>query len=238
MKGKKIVFKVNKRTLVGKILGKKTDRLSNFIFFHGAGKSTKEKAKKIFSKTFFIAVSNIVTFDFSGHGESAGKLKESSLQKRILEAKKAIEIYTTGKNLTICGSSMGGYVALKMLEFYDVKNIILFAPAIYDKQAINVQFNKGFTKIIRKRESWRNSDVIPLLKKFTGNLIIFIGENDEIITAEVIDLINKYSVKVKKKEIIKFKNCPHAIHNWLDKHPIKKEFVNKKIIEYYFKGLV
>ncbi|MBI2057473.1 MAG: alpha/beta fold hydrolase [Candidatus Yanofskybacteria bacterium] len=229
----KINFKVGKENIVGKILGKNPEKLSDFILFHGAGKSTKERAKEFFDESLFDVVSSIVTFDFSGHGESTGELKKSSLRQRVAEAQTAIELFTTKEKLTVCGSSMGGYIALKMLTLYDIKNLVLFAPAIYDKQAFDVQFDQGFTEILQQSESWKNSDVLESLEKFSGNLLLFIGKDDEIIPRGVVDLVDKHSVKVVRKEIIRFDNCPHAIHAWLDSHSPEKKQVAEKISEYY-----
>lgn len=228
-----INFQAGKENIIGKILGKNPEKLSNFILFHGAGKSTKERAKEFFGESLFDVVPSIVTFDFSGHGESTGELKKGSLKQRVLEAQTAIELFTTKEKLTVCGSSMGGYVALKMLSLYDVKNLVLFAPAIYDKQAFEVPFDQGFTEILRKPDSWKNSDVLQSLEKFSGNLLLFIGKNDEVIPSGVVDLIDKHSSNVAGKEIIRFDGCPHAIHSWLDSHPPEKKQVAKKVSQYY-----
>lgn len=229
----KINFKAGKESIVGKILGKDSEKLSDFIFFHGAGKSTKERAKEFFDESLFDVIPNIVTFDFSGHGESTGELKKSSLKQRVLEAQTAIELFTTREKLTVCGSSMGGYIALKMLPLYDIKNLILFAPAIYDKDAFSVQFGDGFTEILRRPESWKSSDVLTFLEDFSGNLLLFIGKDDKVIPSEVINLIEEHTIKAQRKEIIRFDNCPHAIHSWLDSHPSEKKQVAEKISEYY-----
>jgi len=229
----KINFKAGKENIVGKILGKSPEILSDFILFHGAGKSTKERAKEFFDESLFDIVPSIVTFDFSGHGESTGELKKSSLKQRVLEAQTAIELFTTKEKLTVCGSSMGGYIALKMLSLYNVKNLVLFAPAIYDKQAFEVPFDQGFTEILRKPDSWENSDVLESLENFSGNLLLFIGKNDEVIPSGVVDLINKHSSNVARKEIVRFDDCPHAIHSWLDSHSSEKKQVAEKISQYY-----
>lgn len=230
---KKIYFQAGKEHIVGEILGKHPDDPSDFVFFHGAGKSTKERARNFFDESLFNAVPSIVTFDFSGHGESSGELKESSLKQRVLEAQRAIELFTTKKDLTLCGASMGGYVALKMLPFYDVKNLILFCPAVYDKRVFEISFNQGFSEIIRKPNSWENSDIFSSLETFSGNLLLFIGKNDTVIPRGVIDLIDAHSSRAARKEIIRLDNCPHAIHSWLDSHPSEKKYIAKKIIDLY-----
>ena len=128
---------------------------------------------------------------------------------------------------------MGGYVALKMLEMQDVKNLILFAPAVYDRKAFGLSFDNGFTEAIRRPGSWRDSDVFLSLEKFTGNLLLFIGKQDEAIPRGVIDLIDLHSPKTAKKDIIMFDRCSHNIGDWLTEHPAGKKIVTQKIAEYY-----
>ena len=120
-----------------------------------------------------------------------------------------------------------------MLPLYDVRNVILFAPAIYDAQALAVQFDQGFTEILRKPDSWRKSDALASLEKFSGNLLLFIGNNDDVIPSGVVDLIDKHSTNVTSKEIIRFDTCPHAMHSWLDSHSPERKQVAEKITALY-----
>ena len=90
----------------------------------------------------------------------------------------------------------------------------------------------GFTEIIRSHESWRNTDVLSYLDNFTGNLLLFIGDEDKVIPSGVINLIDKHSNKAKKKENIKLKGCPHAIHDWLMKNPSAGEIVERNLIAF------
>ncbi len=86
--------------------------------------------------------------------------------------------------------------------------------------------------MIRKNYSWKNSDIFSALKKFNGNFLIFIGNNDEIIPKEVINFLDKSSTNTKKKEIIIIPNCPHKIHTWLSKHKDAADEVAEKISEF------
>jgi pimeloyl-ACP methyl ester carboxylesterase len=209
-----------------------SEQPADFIHFHGAGKSTKERARPLLESLSEV-VPSIVTFDFSGHGESTGDLKHSSLHKRVLEARVAIEQFTNKEKLTISASSMGGNIALKMLPLYDVKNLVLFAPAIYSDEAFEVPFGQGFTEIIRKPDSWKQSDVFASLETFTGNVLICIGDHDEVIPAGLVDETYKHASNAARKEIVRLKGCPHAMHSWLDVHPSERARVVAKIAECY-----
>jgi len=225
---KKIRARVGKEDLSIAIIANNSVQKPNFVYLHGAGGSTKERAFALF-EFILKSTSGILAFDFSGHGESSGTLTHSSLKKRVMEAKKIIDKYADKESLVICGSSMGAYIAAKMLEYFDVKSLILFCPAMYDKKSFNLRFDKGFTKAIRKPGSWKQSDGFSLIKKFSGNLFVCIGEKDEVIPKEAITLLSENSKKTKKKEIIVIPRCPHTIHKFLDSHVAIQKKVAKKI---------
>lgn len=227
----KINIQVGQENIAGIILRNNPEMKPNFVFFHGGGNSSKDRVFT-FSNALIENNFSIMAIDFSGHGESTGLLTESNLDKRVNQARVAVEKYCDLSNLTICGASMGGYIALKMLELFVVKNLVLFCPAIYSKTALNVQFNQGFTEIIRQPDSWKDSDILDFLEKFSGNLLIVIGEDDEVIPEGVIELLDKHSLNTNKKEIIKIPNCSHQILFWLKQHPEIANRISEKIMEF------
>lgn len=227
-----IVFDVNKETLAGIILAKNDTTIPpKCVFMHGGGSGVKERVCGIAEPIINHNI-NILAFDFSGHGESTGELKKGNLKKRVKEAKNAIQLFASHKPLILCGASMGGYVAIKLLEYVKVDTLILICPALYDKAAYEVQFDAGFTDIIRESQSWRNTDVLDLLKSFTGKLLIVIGDKDEVIPQDVIDLIIANSQKAKKKELYIIPEGPHRIIKWLMDKPEELQRFHKKIEEF------
>lgn len=226
------IFNTDDEIISGTILCNKTSAVPpKFIFLHGAGASIKERVYGIAPSIIDVGTS-ILTIDFSGHGESTGELKKSSLEKRVNEAKHAINKFASKESLTICGVSMGGYVAIKLLELYKIDTLILFCPAIYDKKAYNIRFDAGFTEVIRTPESWRNTDVLPLLEEFTGKLLIVMGDKDEVIPREVIELIINNAKKANKKEVYIIPDCPHRINTWVLNHEKELIRLQQKVIEY------
>jgi len=131
--------------------------------------------------------------------------------------------------LSVIASSMSGYVAIKLLDFLDVENIILLAPAIYASKSYSVPFGPKFSEIIRKQYSWRDSDVWEILKDYTGNLLIFAAEKDRIISDEVIEKIHSSAVNANFREIISFKDATHPLVEWLDEHSDYLEQASDKI---------
>jgi pimeloyl-ACP methyl ester carboxylesterase len=231
VKESRINFKVGDEDLNGKLFFTDESKDCEIVSLHGAGLARKERIVYLLDDLAKRAPINAGIFDFSGHGESTGKLEESSLKKRVEEATAFLNEHIVDSPVVI-GSSMGAYIAIKMLDVVTPETLILFCPALYSGEAYTVPFTKKFTEIIRKPNSWQNTDVLPLLQNFRGNLLVFIGTDDVVIPAGVIDLINENSNKVKKKAIVRIPNAPHAIHAFISEHPEVKEMVVAKVLEY------
>ena len=199
------------------------------IFLHGGGTGSKDRRRYMQRLLFEKGISSF-SFDFSGHGESSGKIENSSLEKRLNEAKKSITAYLdTSKEISICASSMGAHIAVELLEHYPVKTLILIAPAVYSKAAFNIPFNSGFSDIIRQKDSWKDNSTMKLLNAFQGNVLVFLAENDTVIPRGVIDMIkdNIRNSNYSKIEIIK--EAPHALHNWISKDPDLADRIAREI---------
>lgn len=227
----KVDFKVRENILIGRTITTNSAQKPSLIILHGAGESGKDRL-------YFLAKEltkhNISTFsfDFSGWGESTGDLHQNSLQNRTHEAQIAInQFLDTNKPISILACSMAGHNALKLLETNNVQNLILFYPAIYAAEAYDKPFNQTFTQIIRQPHSYRQTDVLQNLEKFTGNMRIFIGEKDEVIPQEVMTLLDQHSPNTKSKKIITIPNVGHQMTSWLQEHRIELEQVVKSIIE-------
>lgn len=70
--------------------------------------------------------------------------------------------------ITLCAFSMSGQVTLGVLRKMPerIENIILFAPALYSKDALMVAFGSEFTEMIRKPENWRNNNAEEVLLEY------------------------------------------------------------------------
>jgi uncharacterized protein len=227
IKMEKITFKAGEEELKG-LFYSKGNKKPDIFFLHGGGQSSKERTAYL-QKDLLKNNLTSFAFDFSGSGESSGSMGKSSLKKRIREAKSAINLFDQ-KSINLCGSSMGAYIALSLLPDYDIKKLILFCPAIYDAKAKKVPFGEEFSKIIRAKNSWENSDIFPNLKKFRGDLLIFMGEKDEVIPREAISLLDKNFSNCNSKKIIFIPDCPHKMHQWIPKHKSIKKRLQIKLL--------
>lgn len=221
----KIFFKSGREILAGLISSNKTK--PDLFFFHGGGlKKEKEKFKYMMRDLAKQGV-NSLAFDFSGVNESSGSFNDSSLEKRVSEAKSVIEnFYTKNQPINVCGFSMGGYVAIKMTKIFKVKNLMLFCPAVYAKKAYRLNFGEQFSKILREEKSWKKSDAWGLLKKFKNNLIMFVPENDEVVPREVSDFIYSSAKNCRLKKEIILPNFTHKVHSIIPKkRKIRREII-------------
>jgi esterase/lipase len=106
---------------------------------------------------------------------------------------------------------MGGYTAVKLLEYYPVKNLILVVPAMYDSKAYKVSFNNGFTEIIRRPQSWGDSDAWQILSEYEGRLFIIAAEKDNVIPLAVVNKIYNSAVNAEKRFLFIAPQATHAV---------------------------
>jgi pimeloyl-ACP methyl ester carboxylesterase len=223
-------FQVGSHTILGHTITNREDNEPRMLFVHGGGASNKERLLPFAIELAEQGVASFA-FDFSGHGESTGTLKESSLYRRALEATAALNYLQGPKPHVLCGYSMGGHICLELLKTNDIDTLVLFAPAIYDRDAFTVPFGAGFTDIIRKEGSWRRASVLDVLETFRGNLLIYIGESDDVIPKGVINLLDEHSWNVKTKEIIRIPDLGHRIPVWLAENPNKQKEIASRLLE-------
>lgn len=228
MRQEQFNFKVGAEKLSAIKLASDNLNQANLLFLHGAGVSTKGRFLYLAESLLEQGIGSVL-FDFSGHGESTGTLSSSSLAKRAAEARKAMEY--ANQPLAVLGASMGAYTAIQLTKDTPVQALILFCPAIYTQAALETPFAEDFSRMIRKKNSWRDSDALAILESFQGNLLIVIGENDEVIPPEVITLLDKHSPNAKHKEVIRIPNCTHNLHLCFSENPNAKEKVINTIVK-------
>ncbi len=213
------------------VIGKDISVSPIFVLIHGGGAGSKERIYT-FSDLLEERGINMLAFDQSGAGKDKDNIKRSSLERRTNESNYAIKNFASKEPLVVCGSSMGGEIALRTLAFFDVKSLVLFCPAIYSEKAFPIKFGEGFTEIIREPDSWKTSAALGLLEKFEGKLLIIIGAFDTVIPSDVIDALDKHSPNVSKKEIHRIPGCPHRYQEWLAEHPNELQKVCEKVADY------
>lgn len=131
------------------------------------------------------------SFDFRGNTpKTKNRFYETGLSSRLTDAKKIIEatrqnIFFSEFKTTLIGISMGGYIAIQLLNEFDISNLILVAPAAYANEASRYPFGPGFSKVIRREKSWESSDAFSNIASFEGSLMILQYEKDDIVPPQI-----------------------------------------------------
>lgn len=204
-------------------------RKVDLLSLHGAGPSGKERIQYVIDEAEAHGL-NCLTFDFSGHGLSTGELRDSSLKKRVYEAKKVLTNFDRNESLILIGTSMGGHIAIELLEHIPVHELILFCPAAYSRAAFDLPFNNQFTTEIRRHKSYIDSKVFSILENYRKKMLLFVGKDDKIIPAEVIDRYWSSSINCEFRKFVQLEECPHAIHGHATKNYAIKTQILAEII--------
>jgi pimeloyl-ACP methyl ester carboxylesterase len=72
-------------------------------------------------------------FDYSGHGQSAGRFEDGTISRWLEEALAVFDAHASGRQI-VFGSSMGGWIALLLAEARrktgPIAGLVLIAPAV------------------------------------------------------------------------------------------------------------
>lgn len=172
---------------------------NNTIVLHGAGKSSRTTFSRLREYLCLHGISS-ASFDFVGHGETGGNIRETSLQGRTEQAAATIK-HACQEPLNVIAASMSGYSAIKLTEHFVVKNLILLVPAVYSSEAYEIPFGSEFSAIIREPNSWINSDAFDTLSDFHGTVTIIAAEVDEVIPMNLIEQLYASARNAEKRTL-------------------------------------
>ena len=203
-------FQVNdvNRKLIGDLISRSSP--PQVLILHGAG-SANRKYFRLFREQLLLHRITSAAFDFVGHGDTGGQLKSSSLHSRTRQACSVVDSLKIQQPFAVIGASMGAYTAVKLLEYYQIKSLILIVPAMYTSLAYTVPFNEGFTDIIRQPDSWDHSDAWDILSEFDGRLLIIAAANDKVIPQGVINKIYDSAVNAKERILYVAPRASHLV---------------------------
>ena len=197
------------------------------VVLHGAGTGDKERTLPL-AEDFAAHGHPAVAFDFSGHGESTGALRELSLRRRRDQAAGVIaEVFEPQLPLVLVGFSMSGQTVADLMELHGerVAAIVLCAPGIYGPQAWDVPFGGGFTELIRQPGSWRTSAALDTYARFDGRAVLVLPEHDDVIPSGVTSLIGSALAKRSDFTTLRLPGAGHQLGLWLAGHPEDRQRV-------------
>lgn len=197
------------------------------VIMHGAGTGNKERNLPL-AKDFASHGHTAIAFDFSGHGESTGALPELSLERRRNQATEVIEkLLPPDLPLILAGFSMSGQTVADLVEHFGdrVVTVVACAPGVYGKEAWDVPFGAGFTELIRKPESWRESAAFGVYARFTGRAVLVLPEEDQVIPAGVTAAVESALGTSSDLAVVRLTGAGHQLGSWLADRPRHRQLV-------------
>ncbi|MCX3288373.1 alpha/beta fold hydrolase [Streptomyces sp. NEAU-H22] len=201
------------------------------VLLHGAGNGGKERLVPLLAE-FAAHGCHALAFDFSGHGESTGLLRELSLRRRFEQAVSVIDARAREDGpLVLIGFSMSGQTVADLVRHYGerVAALGLCAPAVYAGEAWDVPFGAGdgrFSEIIRRPGSWRAAPAFGVLRGFEGRAVLAVPDTDEVIPPAVTQALSEALARRAQFTHRELPGAGHRLGLWFRDHPDDlREFV-------------
>ncbi|OGH10709.1 MAG: hypothetical protein A3B38_04475 [Candidatus Levybacteria bacterium RIFCSPLOWO2_01_FULL_36_13] len=229
--GRQVEFKVGQETLRGSLFvpeGK--GPFPGVIFFHGSGGIgvVHLETAKMLAEEGILALH----FNYRGAGPSEGKFEDQTVEMGIEDSIEAVGFFLTvlelDKNrLGFVGGSFGGYIASMLANKFNVKSIVLEAPASFSSSSLNKQRDAVDHLGFEESESYKE------IKKYRGKLMVQVCEFDDVLPEGMDDLYFDMAKNVAKKEKYVIKGAKHR----LSVQPKQKKDSQNKIISWFLKTL-
>lgn len=192
---KKVI--VDGQVIVGNLIFPENIRgkASAVLFVHGWGSNQSkniDRAKELAEVSYVC-----LTIDLRGHGDSEGDFKTLSRADHLADVLAAYDFLASQKsvdaeNISVIGSSYGGYLAILLAAERVIKNLVLRVPANYKDEGFDrpTYETRKVVDIQEYREIAMTPDenrALHAASLFTGNVYIIESENDEIIPHQTIE---------------------------------------------------
>jgi fermentation-respiration switch protein FrsA (DUF1100 family) len=147
----------------------------------------------------------LLRFDFSGCGESEGRLEDSTITGRLEELDTVIDFVKTdvalGDTVGLMGSSLGGYLSLfKAAQDKDVRGIVTWAtPYRLSRPSPDAEGPSSLGELFYT--DLKNHDLISILQGVRHCLVIH-GDMDELVPLTHASLIYENVREPKRLEVV------------------------------------
>lgn len=205
------------------VTGGDPDAPATAVVLHGAGNGDKERLLPLLGE-FVARGCRGLAFDFSGHGESTGELRELSLRRRFEQAVAVIDAQVAvGGAMILVGFSMSGQTVADLAAHYGgrVAALGLCAPAVYAAEAWDVPFGTGdgpFSTLIRRPDSWRESPALDALRAYEGRAVLAVPGTDAVIPSAVTAAVQDALATRAQYTRFELPDADHALGLWFREH--------------------
>ncbi len=213
---KQIEFKVGNDVLRGSLfVPEGNGPFPGVVFYHGRGSSRKrylEISERLSEKGIMA-----LAFDFRGCGESDGVFKNQTQRMGIDDARAGLDFLLKQnideKRIGILGTSFGGFVAAILMNDFDVKSLVLRAPAIFPEEIMDTHVEDLRIYSYADKRKWLDSIAYKGMEKFKGNLLVIQSENDEVVKDWIVKNYYEKAVNSSKREFYIQKGASHSLHD-------------------------
>ena len=139
-----------------------------------------------------------LVIDYTGHGESPLELKDTRPAQHFLEVIYAFDWLRDNypeAEISVTGSSYGGFLAVQLTKYREFKNLVLRAPAIYrpnefynlwgDRLQDEENYAKSTQEFRSNAEALEKHPLLGRASKYAGRTLVVVHEHDEHIPREV-----------------------------------------------------
>lgn len=183
------------------------------VLLHGAGRADQQALQPLAEYLQNWGM-DAVSFDYSGHGESSGRAL-SSVNRKTQQAAQVLARYRSGfRRLHLFAFSMSGQIAVNLLgQFPETASLSLFSPALYTTEAFDMPFDRRFTEVISRPESWRKTNAHAILPHFSGTIALIRPQSDTVIPEGVFEIYRRCPPPERFTEIV-LDGAPHTLGAW------------------------
>jgi hypothetical protein len=166
-----------------------------------------------------------VCFDFSGNGDSTGRMDRATLRIRAAEGRAVAERLAGGAPRGLIGTSMGAHVAAVLSPVLRPRNLVLFCPAAYPEEATD----RPFDERLARPGPYADSPAFRALRDFEGDLLVVAAGMDAVIPREVPELYVESAPSARSRRLVWLDDCEHLVHSWLERHDERRAAVLRDV---------
>ncbi|TDY96953.1 UNVERIFIED_ORG: hypothetical protein DFO49_1423 [Herbaspirillum seropedicae] len=197
-------------TLAADILRSAPGQPVHTLVLHGAGQGDRQRQWPL-RQALAARGCGSAAIDFSGHGQSSALLP-NSLSKRLDEAQAALDRLTVSPR-TVVGVSMSGEIALRLAcrAENQITHVVTLVGALYDGAAFMLPFGPAFSAALRRPHSWRDAEVLQMIRAYRGRLTLIRASEDAVIPAEIAELIRQHASSASDCRIVDLPGVDHRV---------------------------
>lgn len=153
------------------------------------------------------------TFDFIGHGGTAGTWEHTSLQQGIEQILDIVDSCFDCQPFNVVAVGMSAYMALKILPVSQIANLVLITPVIDDSEMYPLGFSAALDQqgpdAVRSLDSagiWNN------VKEFRGGLCSVVTTcQDGVVSSELATQLDTHAIAARQHSILEVSGDPQAL---------------------------